>query len=72
MALSHGDLIRASAVGVMCEKYAELERKIVHLRRMVEQLTDPGTVNAARNMIREMEAEKAELQSQANMVDHHE
>jgi hypothetical protein len=44
----------------MCEKCAELDRKIVHLRRLVENLTDPGTINAAKNMIKEMEAEKAQ------------
>jgi hypothetical protein len=63
-------LIRANAVGAMCEKCAELDRKIVHLRRMVEQLADPRTINAAKNMIKEMEAEKAQHRSRADMVDH--
>ena len=45
----------------MCWKCAELDRRIDHLRRMVEQLYDPPTTEAANQMIEEMEAEKAKL-----------
>jgi len=54
----------------MCEICAELDRKIVHLRRMVEQFTDPGTINAAEIMIKEIEAEKAQHHPRTHMVDH--
>jgi hypothetical protein len=43
----------------MCAKCAELDRKIDHLRRMLEQVADPKTINAAIDLIRAMEAEKA-------------
>jgi hypothetical protein len=48
-------------MAVMCWKCIELDRRIGHLRRMMEQLSDPLTIEAANKMIEEMEAEKAKL-----------
>jgi hypothetical protein len=45
----------------MCEKCVELDRKIVHLRRMIGGLADPETIKAANDLIKIMEAEKAKL-----------
>jgi hypothetical protein len=45
----------------MCEKCAELDRRIDHLRRMIEQLQDLQTMDAANQLIEEMEAKKAKL-----------
>jgi hypothetical protein len=45
----------------MCEKCAELDKSILHLRRMIEQLGDHQTLAAANTLIKEMEAEKATL-----------
>jgi hypothetical protein len=45
----------------MCDRCAELDRRIGHLNRMVEQLRDPRTTDAANKMIEEMEAEKGKL-----------
>jgi hypothetical protein len=45
----------------MCEKCAELDRRIDHLRSMVEKLADPQTLAAANKLIEEMESEKAQL-----------
>jgi hypothetical protein len=45
----------------MCEKCAELDRKIELLRRMIENLVDPETIRAARDLTKIMEAEKARL-----------
>jgi len=43
----------------MCDKCAELDRRIGHLRKMIELLEDPGTVEAANKLIEQMEATKA-------------
>ena len=48
-------------IAVMCEKCAELDKSIERLRRLVEQLSDPGTITSAKQMIEEMEVEKAAL-----------
>ena len=45
----------------MCDKCIELDRRMDHLRKMVEQLRDPRTTDAANKMIEEMEATKAKL-----------
>jgi hypothetical protein len=44
----------------MCEKCTEIDRRIGHLKRMIEHLGDPQTVAAANTLI-EMEREKAKL-----------
>jgi hypothetical protein len=46
---------------IMCWKCAELDRRIDHLRRMVEQVSDTMTIEAAKQMVEKMEAEKAKL-----------
>lgn len=45
----------------MCEKCDEIDRGIGHLRRMIEHLQDPGTLEAANKLIEEMEAKKVQL-----------
>jgi hypothetical protein len=56
---SAGQLTGANAVLLaMCEKCSELDRKIEHLNRMAQQWA-PQTINAANNLIKVMEAEKA-------------
>jgi hypothetical protein len=45
----------------MCEKCTELDRRIQHLKRMVEQLADQQTIAAASGMIKEMEDQKVRL-----------
>jgi len=51
----------------LCEKCAEFESRIVSLRRLTKSLTDPGTINAAKTMIKEMEADRLQVHS---VVDH--
>jgi len=48
----------------MCDKCIELERRIGHLKRMMERFEDPGTVEAANKLIEQMEARKAALHSE--------
>jgi hypothetical protein len=45
----------------MCRKCEELDRKIGHLRRMIERLADPQTIAAANALIEKMDAQKATL-----------
>jgi hypothetical protein len=43
----------------MCTKCAELDRKIEHLKWMIQHLFDPETIKAAKDLIKNLEAEKA-------------
>jgi hypothetical protein len=43
----------------MCEKCAELDRSIGHLKTMIEHFSDPQTVAAAHALLKEMAARKA-------------
>jgi hypothetical protein len=43
----------------MCKKCADIDRKIELLRRMMEELVDPETTKAAKDLVKIMEAEKA-------------
>ena len=43
----------------MCDKCTELDRRIGLLKKMIERLEDPGTVEAANNLIDQMETRKA-------------
>jgi hypothetical protein len=45
----------------VCDKCTELDRRIDHLKKMIERLEDPETVEAANEMIAQMEATKATL-----------
>lgn len=45
----------------MCEKCTEIDRRIGHMKRMIEHVGDPQTVAAANTLIEEMEREKAKL-----------
>jgi hypothetical protein len=49
------------AGSAMCEKCAELDRRIGHLKKMAEHLTDEQTIGAANSLVEEMEAEKVRL-----------
>ena len=42
----------------MCDKCLEVDRRIGLLKRMIEQLVDPATLEAANKLIEEMEATK--------------
>jgi hypothetical protein len=48
----------------MCNKCEELDRRTGHLRKMVEQLADPQTIEAANSLIADMEAKKAAFHPQ--------
>jgi hypothetical protein len=50
---------RANADRTMCKKCVELDRRISDLRRMIAHLRDARTVEAANDMIAEMDAHKA-------------
>jgi hypothetical protein len=45
----------------MCDKCTELDRRIGHLRKMIERLEDAAAVEAATKLIEEMDARKAAL-----------
>jgi hypothetical protein len=51
----------ADADADMCEKCAELDRRIGYLKKMIERLEDPEAVEAAVKLIEQMEATKATL-----------
>ena len=42
----------------MCDKCLEVDRRVGLLKRMIEQLADLGTIEAANKLIEEMEATK--------------
>jgi hypothetical protein len=48
----------------MCEKCIELDRRIDHLKRMMERFEDPETVEAGNKLIEQMEARKAAFHSE--------
>jgi hypothetical protein len=54
----------------MCEKCAELDRRIGHLKSMIEHLADQKAVAAANRLIEEMEAEKAALHPEVSPQQH--
>jgi uncharacterized small protein (DUF1192 family) len=56
-----GQLTRANADAAMCDKCTELDRRIGHLRKMIERLEDAAAVEAATKLIEEMDARKAAL-----------
>ena len=49
----------------MCEKCAEIDRRIGHMKSMIEHFADQQTVAAANALIEEMKAEKAKLHPEA-------
>ena len=42
----------------ICEKCDEIDRRTGLLRKMIEQLVDPGTIEAANKLIEDMQASK--------------
>jgi len=44
--------------GCMCDKCLEVDRRIGLLKKMIEHLADPGTIEAANKLIEQMEATK--------------
>jgi hypothetical protein len=56
-----GDNSRKCGELRMCEKCVEIDRRIALLKKMIEQLADPATVETANKMIEEMEARKVQL-----------
>jgi len=45
----------------MCDKCAELDKKIEHYRKLAWQIADPLTTERAADLIAEIEAQKAAL-----------
>jgi hypothetical protein len=45
----------------MCQKCIELDKRIGRLKRIAAQLLDPATVEAAAQLVAEMEAQKKAL-----------
>ena len=45
----------------MCDKCAELDKKIAHFKDLASRLVDPQTVEGANKLIKEMQAQKAAL-----------
>jgi hypothetical protein len=56
-----GQLIRANAVAVMCEKCIELDKKLEQYRRVASSITDQLTIDRLSKLIEETLAEKARL-----------
>jgi hypothetical protein len=52
----------------MCDKCADLDKLIGHLRRMIEHLVAPQLVAAVKEMIEEMEAQKAQLHAKPDKI----
>ena len=48
----------------MCEKCDDIDRRIGLLKKMLEHLEDPGSLEAANKLIAEMEATKATSHSE--------
>jgi hypothetical protein len=45
----------------VCDKCKELDKKIAHFADLAARLSDPPTIAAAKKIIEEMQAEKAQL-----------
>jgi predicted GTPase len=58
-----GQLARANAVAVMCEKCIELDKKIQQYRRVASSITDRLTIERLNKVIKDTTAEKAKLHS---------
>ena len=56
-----GQLTRANAVAVMCDKCIELDKKLEQYRRLASSITDQLTIDRLNKLIKEMVAEKAKL-----------
>ncbi len=56
-----GQLTRANAVAVMCDKCQELDQKIERNRHILERVLDPRIAEGVGKLIEEAEAEKAAL-----------
>jgi hypothetical protein len=48
----------------MCDKCAELDKKIEHYRSLIARVTDQKTTDGLRNLIEGMQAQKAALHSE--------
>jgi hypothetical protein len=48
----------------MCDKCVELDGKIEHYQRMASRITDQLTLDAIKELIARMKAQKAELHSE--------
>jgi hypothetical protein len=56
-----GQLIRANAVAVMCDKCIEFDKKLERYRRLVSSITDQLTIERINKLIKDTAAEKAQL-----------
>jgi hypothetical protein len=56
-----GQLIRANAVAVMCDKCIELDKKLEQYRRLASSITDQLTIDRINKLIKDTAAEKAKL-----------
>jgi hypothetical protein len=59
--LTEGQLIRANAVAVVCEKCFELDKKMEQYRRIASSITDQLTIDRINKLIKDTAAEKAKL-----------
>jgi hypothetical protein len=58
---NQGQLIRANAVAVMCDKCVELDKKLEQYRRIASSITDQLTIDRINKVIKDTIAEKARL-----------
>jgi hypothetical protein len=58
---NQGQLIRANAAAVMCDKCVELDKKLEQYRRLASSITDQLTIDGLNKLIRDAVAEKAKL-----------
>jgi hypothetical protein len=56
-----GQLTRANAVAVMCEKCVELDKRLEQYRRLAASITDQLTIDRLNKAIKDTVAEKAKL-----------
>jgi hypothetical protein len=56
-----GQLTRANAVAVMCDKCVELDKKLEQYRRLASSITDQLTIARLNKLIEDTVAQKAEL-----------
>jgi fructose-specific phosphotransferase system component IIB len=59
--LTKGQLTRANAVAVMCDKCIELDKKLEQYRRIASSITDELTVARLNKLIKDTVAQKAAL-----------
>jgi hypothetical protein len=62
----HHVALRQCNEAPVCEKCQELDRKIEHFRMLAARVLDQPTIDGIHDLIKKMEAEKAELHPEQN------